>query len=573
MLSEIKPARFHIFLSALAILLFVPFLGSVHLFDWDEINFAEAAREMIATGNYSFVQINYAPFWEKPPFFIWMQVASMKCFGINEFAARLPNALAGVATLNLLFYIGKNIHSQKLGFWWAILYLASFTPQFYFHSGIIDPLFNLFIFLSIYQLYLAFERSSSSKNMALAGLFCGLAVLTKGPVAALIIALIGFLVLLRKKGRLGLSGLHFLVFIVSSALVSSIWLVPNYLQSGPGFIKQFVSYQIDLMLHPVASHGQPWYYHPIVLLMGCFPASIWALQRLTTKASKGSEFSTWMRIMFWIVLVLFSLVTTKIVHYSSLCYFSITFLAAETLLYVVEGGKVPSWLHTIFASLLVFWCVLFAALPIFGMYSTTLAKWDLLSDFERLVEASLVSVSWSIWHVLLGLLFIPLAVWMHRVWKRKPKAVWKPLCAVAIYFTVYLWQTAPKVEEHLQGQIINFYESKADTIKYLEPYGYKSYAHLFYGEVEPYDSLDCLMIERRVLLKNAEALSLLDLTALERDTFEHREKNWLMLGGTDKPTYFICRRNKLAELKSNLELELVYSNGGYFVFYRKQEFY
>ena len=51
------------------IIFFIPFLGRVHLFDWDEINFAESAREMIVTGNYHRVQINFQPFWEKPPFF------------------------------------------------------------------------------------------------------------------------------------------------------------------------------------------------------------------------------------------------------------------------------------------------------------------------------------------------------------------------------------------------------------------------------------------------------------------------------------------------------------------------
>ena len=49
------------------LLLFIPFLGGVHLFDWDEINFAESAREMIASGNYLTIQINYIPFWENPP--------------------------------------------------------------------------------------------------------------------------------------------------------------------------------------------------------------------------------------------------------------------------------------------------------------------------------------------------------------------------------------------------------------------------------------------------------------------------------------------------------------------------
>src|SRR3954468_6465930 len=91
---------------AASVLLFVPFLGKVHLFDWDEINFAECAREMIVSGNYVTPTINFQPFWEKPPLFIWMQVLSMKAFGINEFSARLPNAICGITTLLILYSIG-----------------------------------------------------------------------------------------------------------------------------------------------------------------------------------------------------------------------------------------------------------------------------------------------------------------------------------------------------------------------------------------------------------------------------------------------------------------------------------
>ena len=40
-------------LAGLAALLFIPFLGYVHLFDWDEINFAEISREMMVLGNYT----------------------------------------------------------------------------------------------------------------------------------------------------------------------------------------------------------------------------------------------------------------------------------------------------------------------------------------------------------------------------------------------------------------------------------------------------------------------------------------------------------------------------------------
>src|SRR4030042_1849068 len=101
-MQEIMHRNKNILLNAVIALvslaLFVPFIGGVHLFDWDEINFAESAREMIVTGDYLTVRIDFLPFWEKPPLFIWMQVLSMKLFGINEFAARFPNAICGIIT-------------------------------------------------------------------------------------------------------------------------------------------------------------------------------------------------------------------------------------------------------------------------------------------------------------------------------------------------------------------------------------------------------------------------------------------------------------------------------------------
>ena len=67
--------------------------GGWSLLDWDEINFAESAREMLATGDYGSVQINYRPFYEKPPLFMLVQAGMMKIFGVGEMAARLPNGV------------------------------------------------------------------------------------------------------------------------------------------------------------------------------------------------------------------------------------------------------------------------------------------------------------------------------------------------------------------------------------------------------------------------------------------------------------------------------------------------
>jgi len=91
----------------LLLLLLFPGLGWSPLFDWDEVNFAEISREMIATGDWLRPQIDFAPFWEKPPFFFWLQALSFSGLGVGEYAARLPNALCGILTALTLYGMGK----------------------------------------------------------------------------------------------------------------------------------------------------------------------------------------------------------------------------------------------------------------------------------------------------------------------------------------------------------------------------------------------------------------------------------------------------------------------------------
>ena len=186
-----------------SLLAFLPGIGSVHLFDWDEINFAECAREMIVTGNYLQMQIDFQPFYEKPPLFIWLQVLSMKLFGINEFAARFPNVIVGIVTLCLLYKVGKEHVNTKFGMLWCAVYACSLLPHFYFRTGIIDPLFNLFIFTSCWLLLKSILTTRRISLSFYAGIAGGLAVLTKGPVALGLIGLttLVFSFFLRKEVR------------------------------------------------------------------------------------------------------------------------------------------------------------------------------------------------------------------------------------------------------------------------------------------------------------------------------------------------------------------------------------
>ena len=140
-----KDIRNCFLLVLLGAICFLPFLGAVHLFDWDEINFAEASREMIETGNYMRVTIDYQPFWEKPPLFFWLQVMSMKMWGVNEFAARFVNAIFGILTLLVAYIVEKKLYDRTFGFLWA----ATFADHFTFFQIRNNRLFSISLFLSI----------------------------------------------------------------------------------------------------------------------------------------------------------------------------------------------------------------------------------------------------------------------------------------------------------------------------------------------------------------------------------------------------------------------------------------
>jgi len=247
-----------LFLLGLSVFFFIG-LGNTHLFDWDEINFAESAREMIESGDYLRVQINYSPFWEKPPFFFWLQVVAMKLFGINEFAARFPNAIFGFIYLISFYFIGRKHFTAKLGLIWAFLFFGSFLPHLYFKSGIIDPVFNYFIFMSIYFMMRVIQNQEDNlwKLAFLSGALSGLSVITKGPVGFLLLGLTLLVYLILKKFKSFPSLKNILFFFIGLILIIGGWLCIEISQNGIAVIQQFIDYQTELFNQPVAGHSQP----------------------------------------------------------------------------------------------------------------------------------------------------------------------------------------------------------------------------------------------------------------------------------------------------------------------------
>ncbi|RPI42595.1 MAG: glycosyl transferase, partial [Bacteroidetes bacterium] len=406
----------------------LPFLGSVHLFDWDEINFAESAREMIETGNYLTVQIDYMPFWEKPPLFFWLQVISMKLFGINEFAARFPNFICGIISLVVLYYLGRQIYGHRFGLLWLLTYGTSILPFFYFRSGIIDPWFNLFILAGIAWFIFYFDPERSRyrvRNVMLSALFLGLAVLTKGPVAVLIFLICFLVFLVVKRFRLDTSFRDVVLFIVVLTAIGGTWFLLQVISGNIHILRDFIAYQIRLFTTGDAGHSGFFGYHLVVVFLGVFPASVIALKSFTKK-SESTElrrfFRQWMFIMFWVVIILFSIVQTKILHYSSLTYFPLTYLAAWVWeKWLDRRIEIPAWLVVIILLIGLFYAGISVALPLAAAHPRWLLSrgFNFLDEFTRgAIEAK---VHWSGYEWIIGVLFfLGLAFSAIQLLRRNP---------------------------------------------------------------------------------------------------------------------------------------------------------
>lgn len=576
---------------ALAVIFFIPFLGRVHLFDWDEINFAESAREMLVTGNYLRVQIDYQPFWEKPPLFIWLQALSMKVFGINEFAARFPNAVIGVITLLTFYYLGKRLIDARFGFLWALAYLGSVTPHLYFKSGIIDPWFNYFMFLSVVNLALP-DKKSSGRSFFLAGLFAGLAVWTKGPVGVgiptLVLGALWVANYIRSskandafKETMG-SWKNLLIYGFTAGLLTIGWMLAIILESGWATFVAFLEYLYRLGATSEADHGQPFYYHFLVVLIGCFPISVIGLpfvarifypllrkfgkrqnrienleqskhvnanppqhqapHRATDRFSLITpRYFNAMLCLFWVVMIVFSIVTTKIVHYSSMTYFPLSFLAALWLYQWLKGEVVwPRWMTVLLLVIGFVLSLALTALPLVGMYAAEFIPY--IED--TFVVANLQApVEWAGNEWLYGTVYFGMIVFSMLIWKRRKELAIRMLFfSTAILLFFYTSVVVPKIEGYTQRAVINFYESKRGQDVYVWPIGNRSYAQFFYFKkpmgVRP----------------------------------EASDENWLLNGPVDKPTFLISRIDRAEEYRRNPNLELLKEENGFVFFRRKPDY-
>ena len=305
-------------------------LGAVPLFDLDEGAFGQATREMFLRGDFVSTYLNGQPRYDKPILSYWLQAASLAAFGVDEFAFRLPSALAATAWTLLIFLFGRRVAGSRRGLLAALLLATSLAVTVIGKAATADALLNLLLSASLLALYL-YLREGRRVWLYAAAAAMGLGFLTKGPVAVAIPAAVSALYCASRGEwrvwlRLAVDWRAWSLFL----WVAAPWYLVQYLREGEGFfLSFFLRHNLGRFQEPLEGHGGGWWYYLPVLLVGVLPYITLLLRALSRwRETFADPLGRYLLIWFALVFVLFSLAATKLPHYLTYGYTGLFLLMA-----------------------------------------------------------------------------------------------------------------------------------------------------------------------------------------------------------------------------------------------------
>jgi 4-amino-4-deoxy-L-arabinose transferase-like glycosyltransferase len=238
-----RASLFCLFISAFTLRLVMISLD-IFLHDWDERFHALVAKNMIVfpfkpmlrinpvLDNYDYTAWCCNHIWlHKQPLFLWQMALSMKLFGVNMLALRLPSALMGALLVFPTYQIGQYLFSRQTGYFAAVILTFAYY-QLELISGAIgmdhnDIAFLFYVIMSIWAYY-EYQQSSDSMNMKwifLIGFFSGCAILCKWLTGLLVYSGWGMSIILQLIYKKTLDKKQISDFF-SSLLVTTIIFIP-----------------------------------------------------------------------------------------------------------------------------------------------------------------------------------------------------------------------------------------------------------------------------------------------------------------------------------------------------------
>jgi 4-amino-4-deoxy-L-arabinose transferase-like glycosyltransferase len=330
------------------------------LIDRDEPRFAEASREMIERGDYVVPYFNNQYRFDKPPLAYWAQVASYKVFGETDFAARFPSAVAAALIALSILAWGSRFGDRRVGWWAAIIFTLSLQVFAHSKAAVADMWLVLFVTLAHwagYELiygkktlnppspgYGAAGAQRSTLNVQWSwwlAFYISLAFgfLAKGPIAFSPLLTVAVIKLQDRQPQVA-KRFAFVRGIAVTLIIISLWAIPAILQTHGEFLRVGIGrHVIARSFGTMEGHGGstllvyllllPFYF--ITIFVSFFPWSIklpWLVKRLRQPRDKIDNY---LLVGSAIVFLIFTLVRTKLPHYTLPAFPLLSLLLARQL--------------------------------------------------------------------------------------------------------------------------------------------------------------------------------------------------------------------------------------------------
>jgi 4-amino-4-deoxy-L-arabinose transferase-like glycosyltransferase len=268
-------------LLALLLLVAFAFQGTRGIWEPDEGRYSSAGVNMHESGDWLIPTVDGEhPHLTKPPMTYWALASSFALLGQNEWAARLPSALAFVGTGLFVFGLGRRLCPAKP---WlpAVAWALSFAPAIASNIVSTDPILTFFETAAMYAFVEAWSRGPAEARRwyVLMWLGWGLAFLTKGPPGLL--PLLGMLAFLGLHDRGRLRRMFPAAGLAVFCVVAFGWFAVVIAQQ-PDRLKYFLGYEVyDRVFTATHKRNAQWYgafevYLP-ALILGTLPWSVLAL--------------------------------------------------------------------------------------------------------------------------------------------------------------------------------------------------------------------------------------------------------------------------------------------------------
>jgi 4-amino-4-deoxy-L-arabinose transferase len=311
----------------------------------DETRYVEIPREMLASGDWVVPHLNGLRYFEKPPLGYWLNAVAMMLLGENAFAVRFPSAMsAGISAL-LVFLLVRRFTGRHLpAIVAAVVFLTSAEVLAVGVFNVLDTLLSLFVtagMVSFFFAHMAVKRWNKFGFLALFGVCCGLAFLTKGFLAFAVpaVAIVPFLIWERRwQDLLKVPWLPIAVAVV----VALPWAVMIHLRESDFWHYFFWTQHIKRFLSPIGGqHPEPFWFFIPALVMGALPWTALFPAAISGVRQAGLRHPVLRFAVCWLVFpfLFFSTCSGKLLTYILPCFPPLAILISIGLLKYLEGAK------------------------------------------------------------------------------------------------------------------------------------------------------------------------------------------------------------------------------------------